>query len=338
MSARKVPAPRGRRKVAPLPSFAVSAGAVSVRVEPTRAATQACVVVGIPFETNHWVFDALRGSCFPPANVGDTSRLDETVLAFAAFEAVREKLDGTTVDAIRNRVVDASCGAQGAEFLISVTCAPTLASARKCAGIVLQNLRWGTFFSRYSNWCQSLGVRPDKAAFSQAAAEANAAVATRVVVVATGKVAATEAGVAKTVEALGRKLKDAPPKETGRPRVVLPEELSFGGEPRYVAHPAGGLAGVVVHNFVDSSARGEPSHLVSGTLFVAKKKEADAARLAKGERPTKYVQALLGLKEEARGALVFIAAKGCFTGTADLVAAGGLPAEPTAAAIRSAFS
>lgn len=317
-------------------------GLVTIRVEPTRAATQACVVVAVPFPVNYWVIHALQAGT--PAALNDATLFDQSVVAFVAYEAVQEKLSGSTVDAIKNKVVDSACGAQGGEFLISVTCAPTLAAARKCAGIVLQNLRWGTIYKRYTNWCKAFGVRADKAAFSHAAEAANAAVQRGVTVVFAGKVDANEAGAGRTAELLSRKVKDSAPKETGRPREVtladfeLEEDALSTG---YRAHPAPGLSGVVVHNFVDLNVRGEPSHLVSGVLFVSARKDAQAKRLAAtasaSGKAAKYAASLLRLGEEARGALVFIAAKGCYVETAHLVVSGPFSEGGAFGAIRASL-
>lgn len=336
---------RGRQRVAPLPPAAAAMGAVAVRVEPTRAATQACVVVGIPFPVNYWVIHALQAGT--PAALYDAALFDQSVVAFAAYEAVQEKLSGSTVDAIKNKVVDSACGAQDGEFLISVTCAPTLASARKCAGIVLQNLRWGSLYQRYTNWCKAFGVRADKAAFSHAAAVANAATQRGVIAVFAGKVSATKDSAVRTADLLAKKVKDAPPKESGRARrialadIELPEGQERFLEDNYRQHLAPGLQGVVVHNFVDSNVRGGPSHLVSGVLYVSARKDAQAKRLAAtagaSGKAAKYAASLLRLGDEARGALVFIAAKGCYVGSAHLVVSGSLTVGSASGAIRTSL-
>ena len=315
---------------------------MTVRVEPTRAATQACVVVAVPFPVNYWVIHALQAGT--PAALVDAALFDQSVVAFVAYEAVQEKLSGSTVDAIKNKVVDSACGAQGAEFLISVACAPTLAAARKCAGIVLQNLRWRTLYQRYANWCKAFRVRADKAAFNHAASAANAAVRRGVMVVFTGKVDADGAGAARTAYLLSRKVKDLGPKELGRPREVTLTDFELDEDvlsAEYRPHPAPGLLGVVVHNFVDSNVRGEPSHLVSGVLYVSVRKDAQALRLAATAgaegKAAKYAASLSRLGEEARGALAFIAAKGCCVETAHLVVAGPFSEEGAAGAIRDSL-
>jgi hypothetical protein len=299
-------------------------------------------VVAVPFPVNYWVIHALQAGT--PAALFDAALFDQSVVAFVAYEAVQEKLSGSTVDALKNKVVDSACGAQGAEFLIGVTCAPTLAAARKCAGIVLQNLRWGALYQRYTNRCKAFGVRADKAAFSHAAEAANAAVRRGVTVVFAGKVDANEAGAARTADLLSRKVKDSGPKEPGRPREVTLTDLELDEgalSAGYRPHPAPGLSGVVVHNFVDSNVRGEPSHLVSGVLHVSVRKDAQAKRLAAAAgasgKAAKYAATLLRLGAEARGALVFIAAKGCYVETAHLVVAGPFSEGGASGAIRASL-
>ena len=86
------------------------------------------MVVGIPFPANFWVVQTLRAG--GGGTPHDTARFNQSMLAYAAYEAIREKLSGSIVKAVKNKVVGSECGAQGDEFLISVTCAPTLATAR----------------------------------------------------------------------------------------------------------------------------------------------------------------------------------------------------------------
>jgi len=335
---------RGRQRVGPLQSASANStneiSSLVVRIEPSRAATQACVVVAIPFQTNHWVFEALRAGT--GSALHDVRLLDQSITAYAAYEAITDKLSGSTVDAIKNKVVDSRCGAQGGEFLISVTCAPTLASARKCAGIILQQLRWNILYQRYVNWCKVLGVNPDKSAHTHAAHMANNATRGKVTVVITGKVQADSAGAERTAELLSRKVKDSAPKERGHARTATMSDIEGVGEPLdslYASRPAPGLYGVIAHNFVESNVRGEASHLVSGVLMVPNAKVAQAKRLAHSQKAEKYASSLLRLKDEALGALVFIAAKGCYVETSSLTVTPptGLTETTALSAIKKAF-
>ena len=341
-TATRRPQTRGRQRVAPLQPVAAAAGGVTVRVEPTRAASTACVVVGIPFPVNYWVLHALKAGT--PAALHDVELFDQSVVAYVAYEAVLEKLAGSTVDAIKNKVVAADCGGQGGEFLISVSCAPTLAAARKCVGIVLQNLRWGTLFQRYANWCKAFEVRADKAAFSHAAEVANAAVQRGVIAVFTGKVDANEEGAARTADLLSRKTKDVGPKEAGRARVVTLADMGLEEDAvaeEFRPHAAPGLSGIVVQGFVITNSRGEPPHLSSGILYVPVRSDALVKRLAAtagaSGKPAKYAASLLRLGEDTRGALVYTAAKGCHVETASLTISGGISESGASGAIRAAL-
>jgi len=290
-------------------------------------------VIGIPFPTDPRVLAALkRGGGW---RAGDSSAFDATVLAFAAYRAARAKLAGTAAAAAKSRAAATDCGSQGGEFLISVTCAPTVANARKCAGLALAALRWGGLFQPYAAWCRALGVPPDRAAFAAAAAAANRAARGALSVVIAGRVAADAADAAKTARALAAKIPDAPPKGAGRRRRLPPGAL---GEPTpLLRRPAPGLAGAVVQAFADSAGRGPPSLLAGGVLFLPPAAATAARRAAGGGKPERHVQALLRLGGEARGAVVFRAAQGCRVPTRDLVAGGGLSARALLGAIRAAL-
>ena len=322
------PKTSGRQRVGPLTTSTVSSsvgiGSVVVRVEPSRAASQACVVVAIPFRVNHWVLQALHAGT--ASALHNSTLFDQSVMAFAAYKAVEDKLSGSTADAIKNRVVGSTCGVQGNEFLISVTCAPTLTSARKCAGIIIQNLRWGFLYQQYMNWCKALGVRADKAAYSHAAEIANRVTHQGITVVITGKVQADDAGVARTADLLSRKIKDSGPKEEGRSRTVGLNDIKHADgatvDSLYVSYPAPSLFGVIAYNFIESNIRGKASQLVSGVLYVPKSKNSQVKRLDRADKVNKYATSLLRLGSEARSALVFIAARGCYVASADLTIGG----------------
>jgi len=261
-------------------------------------------------------------------------------VAFAAYEAVKHKLSGSMVDAIKNKVTGSACGAQGDEFLISLTCAPALAAARRCAALVLQSLRWGSLYSRYTRLCKALKVRADKAAYSHAAEAANQAVRRGVTVVIAGKVRADGARAARTATFLSQKVRDSGPKEEGRPRTVA---LSDAGGATvaalYVSHPAPSLFGVAALDFVESGVRGKPAQLVSGVLYVLKSANAQAERLGRSDKADGYAATLSSrLKDEARPVLVFTAAQGCYVSSAALTVGGlALTAATAAAAIKLAL-
>lgn len=300
-----------------LPRHSAKHGKLQLHVEPTRAAPAACVVIGIPFRINHWVLDALACETAPI----NTARFDETVVAYAAFEAARDKLQGTTVDEVKNRVTSTECGAQGDEFLVSVTCDKTLPSARKCAGLALEQLRFGVLFKRYTALCRSVNVPPDRSAFDHAAYEANQALQAGVTVVVTGRVNALSEKVAKTARQLSSKIKNSPPKARGTARRVRTESevdlLALYGTVR-----APGLEGVIVRNYVAGGLAGIRTHLVSGQFYFPKNRARGVRGLKQPKKQIKFAKKLLRLENEALGALVYIAARSCHVPTISLRIAG----------------
>ena len=303
--------PGGRKKVPPLAPRAAAAGAVRLRVEPSRAAAQACVVVSVPLAAGFWAVEALRGGGL----LLDGARVDAAVVAYAMYEELRRKLMKSPVDAVRNRISGMDCGVQGGAFLVSVTCAPTFAAARKCAALVLQNLQWGRLQGAHSALCKKLGVAPDKAAFATAAWDAYKATAKGVDVVFAGKIDASGGEVAAAAEKLAAKMKNTPPKAKGARRPAPPADRAvadvYGGP---LAAP--GLPGFLAYTYVTAKEEGV---LSSGQLYIAKGALGRALKLGgNGKKVRNYVRKFLALGAEARGSLVFVAAQRCGVAASDL--------------------
>lgn len=289
-----------------LPRHSAKHGKLQLHVEPTRAAINSCVLLSIPFRVNYWVIDALACKTGPL----NTARFDETVVAYAAFEAARYKLQGTTVDEMKNRVTSTACGAQGDEFLISVTCDKTLPAARKCAGLVLEQLNFSKLFGRYSALCRSVNVLPERPAFDSAAREANQALQAGVTVVVTGRVGASPERVMATAQQLSRKIKNIPPKDKGTARRVRAEsEIDILA--RYGTVRAAGLEGVLVRNYIAAGLKGIRTHLASGRVYFPKNRIRGVRALKRRKKEAKFAGRLLKLEHEALGALVYIAARSC---------------------------
>lgn len=314
-------------------------GRVELRVEPTRAAAVGCVVVGIPLDVDYWVLDAL--SCgVPPRVVAFPDRVDRTVVAYAAYEAAYGKLLGTTAKAIKSKVSAMRCGAQDNEFQISVTCEKTLFSVRKNASEVLAKMKFGTLYTRYEGLCRTIGVAPDADGYDHAAAEANRALQSRVLVVMVGRVGAKPDDVARAAQLLDESVKDVPPKTPGKPRRVDINGAGRVGEV-YESLDAPGLEGVILRNFVESKLKDIRTDLTASRLYFPKNRIRGVHGLAgpaKRAQVDRFAQALLRLGDETLGALVFTAARGCLAPTESLKITGRVSARSAAAAIDRALA
>lgn len=313
-----------------LPRHSAKSGKVSISVEPSRKAPSACVVVAVPLRVSHWVLDASK--CHDEPLEG--AHFDASAVARAAFDLAYEKIMGNTAAIAAHGATEMCCGAQGDHFLISVTCDKTFSKARKCAGTVLANLKWGSLFSRYSAVCKSMGVKADRAAFEAAAKEANAATKKGVQVIVTGRVNTKAEPVRKAAEMLDKKVKDAPPKGNGSARTVTVER-SLADHYAFVNAP--GLEGIVVKNFVASKGGPSDLHLASGRLFYPADRARAVGGLKSDAKIDPFAKGLAKLGSEGVALLVFQGACCCQVGPTALKVGSSMTEGQVKAAIKKAL-
>jgi hypothetical protein len=312
--------------------YSTSVKNLTFRSEPTKAVASACVVVSIPFAVNYWTLSALDGN----ATLVDGTLFDESATAYAAFEEARDRVMGNSLTASKNKATTMSCGVQNGHFMISVVCDRTLSSARKCANEIVRSLRFGALYTRYSESCRRLGVAPNKEAFMHAAHTANSAAKESITVVVTGRVSSRPETLDRAADTIHAKFKNSPPKSIGRERAI---EIEGGLDLDTLdSLTVSGLNGFIIKDYLESNIKSLRTHLVSGKLYYPKKKASSVAALGVQARTKKFGAALMKLKDEAKGGVVYNAARECAVQPSVLIVGGAkLDASSIETALRGAI-
>jgi hypothetical protein len=279
---------------------------ISLRLERSKVATSACVVVSVPFPTNYWILDSLECKSSLPT----VEKFDETAVAYSVYLTIYKELNGNVTKSIKNKVLNVCCSSQGGEFSISITCDRTFTAVRKCAGIAIANLKFNALYDTYSNICKSVGIKPNRDGFNKACTEMSKTLSDISVIV-TGKFSKTDkAKYDKAIDTLSGKIKNSAPSEKGSARdIVLTDKKNLGDFYTYVS--ASGFDGVLIKNYIESNIRGIKVHLSSGKIFFPKSKEVPISNLADSDKVERFVENITKIDDELPGALVFYAACNC---------------------------
>jgi hypothetical protein len=284
---------------------------IALNIEVTRAMPSSCVVIGFPFRVNQWCLDGFGCGALPLA----FDNFDNSALAYAVFTVVRDGLLGSVAEMAKNKATSVSCGAQDGDFIISVVCDRSFSSARKCAGNVVKNLRFGSMWDAYSTCCRSTGVKPNKDAFYAAAEEACKGLAHLSVTMIGRFENLSKENEKKAVETISKKIKESDPAGKGARRNVAAEAVaseSKGVDAVYSTLTASGINGVILKSYVDAMIKGITTKIVDGKLYFPSIKERAVHALADKDRISRFTDQLERLQDPA-GAVIFMAAKSCLT-------------------------
>jgi len=294
---------------------------ISLQVENTRAINSSCVIVSFPFGVNVWVLEGLGSMCKPLS----VDLFDNSAVAYAGYTVIRDCLAGSVVGTIKNKVVNMSCGAQNGEFQISVTCDKSFTSARKCAGIIIKNLKFNHLYDAYATCCKSIGARPSRDAFESAVNEIDRGLS-RIRVTCIGKFEKlSKDNKTKAIEALSKKVKDTSAKSKGAKRVLTLKDIGATDTVSsiYSVVNAPGINGIVMKSYIDSMVKGISTILINGELYYPKIKERTIHLLSDSEKIGRFITQLDKL-DDVIGSLVFFAATTCGLSSHDLITKGKL--------------
>jgi hypothetical protein len=287
---------------AKLPRWSAKSGKITLKIEPTKArgVSSSAVVVGIPLKTNPWVLEAIECAKYPLS----TQHLDESVIACVVYQLVKSKLLASTKSAISCGASSVEYGCHGDEFQICVAVPAKISSARKVAGLIISQLKFGNLYSKYAAKCRDMGVKPDRAAFDRAASEGNSGLNSGIQVTITGRIKVSKRDlVDKAVEVISKKLKISDAKSKGSSRSVESKEKLDDYYSQLDA--SSGLEGIGVKGYLDLNL-GISTMLSGGKLWVPASAKING--LANSDRIKKYAASLGALGDELTGALVHTAA------------------------------
>lgn len=309
---------------AALPTHTAKKGAVTLHVQPSRAAPGGAVAVGVPIQLNAHLLRALQcGNLGGTHGVPSAAAADVTIVAYAAFLKIQAKL------AADPKAGAPCCAAVGNEFVVSVACDKTMSSARKTAAAILGSLRFGSLSGAYRDLARGLGIAPDKAAYAHAAHALRAAVLKGVTVVVAGRINVPRAEIAKkAADTLAAKVVAASAKTVpaGKARSGAAFEVLHGdvadscAAPSFVEFKASGLKAALLCQYLQS--RGIAA-VVAGSGVLVDSHHARAASTNAKVGAAAYIKKW---KSGGRGLLVYQAAVNCMAATDALKVTGDAPA------------
>lgn len=286
------------------------AGPLDASVIPTRIANGVCVSIGIVADVDGWVLKSLKDG----SPLYSSSHVDSTCVLYTMYELVKNKLMGSTTDAIKNKINAVNCGAVGGEFVISIIGVPNGSSVRKALGITLKNISPHKLYAKYTSNIRLVGEKPDKDAFLAAASKILDQLKSKISIVIMGKIKLDKAKLEEILEKVQKKLAlgDVEGKGAKRQSKAETKDLSSMSS----VNAPKGIACVLLKEFLESSLG--PVELVDGKLWLPSRLESKAHAMADEGRVTAHVKKLMKLKKDATPAALYVAALECVMGTREI--------------------
>lgn len=321
----------GASGVSSLPRYNVNLDNIHIKVEPTKAVSQACVLVGIAIKLDPSVMLSLKQGTLYPFN---SSEVDNTIVAFCAYQNVYKELAGNSQVASANKVSSVNVGYDNGEFLISAVCDRTLSSVRKTAGLIVKNLKFSTTYSPYKAYCSTLNIKPDTAGFAYAVNLLNKSVNSNINISVTGKVSIKDkTKVEDMAVPISNKLKDLQNKDGSKQRVASNESGCHDNFVKVILPT--GLDRAIAKDYLDSFLM--KTVAVDGIIILPAKFETMLEKLNDQEKFKRFADKLDRLGDNLAGVLSYTASIDCSLSTNSISSGKELDLNKIKAALKGIF-
>ncbi len=127
----------------------VSKKNLTVLVMPTKKTSDILVTISFPFEVSKEYLKQLMCNCFAhPAELKEN--VENTALAFALFETIRDKITGSVLEMSKTKVSNISCYTTGSNFSIKWNCQGSITNFRKTCNIAVSCLNPIKLYAKYT--------------------------------------------------------------------------------------------------------------------------------------------------------------------------------------------
>lgn len=315
--------------ISSLPRFSVSHQNLSLKIEPTKKATQACIVVGIPLQLDSLVLLALKNNTKYSFSSSD---VDTTIVAFCGYQNVYKAIAGSVQLAMSNKVVGMNVGYDKGEFLISILCDKSFTAVRKVAGIAMKQLKFSNTTPQYKAYCDMLGIKSDMSGFAFAVNTCNKAVDNGVNITVTGRLSIDKEKANSMVKTISDKVRDNDNKDSPVKRQVTSD---VGENNLLVIKVSGGLDKIISKNYIDAHLM--ESIMIDGNIYLPAKMESRFSALDNKDKINGFAAKLLKLGDDLAGMLSFGAAIQATLNTRDLTSGKEMDKSKVVSAIKSTF-
>ena len=236
-------------------------------------------------------------------------------LCYALYECARDKVMGGPLDLARSRVSNIKCGSVGGDFVLSWNTAPTLSAIRKSLVWVVSCLTPSKMYSKYSDNCKVMGVKPDKAEFNKLADDLGKALKSSIKIAVVGKARLDKAKLQTLADKVAEKF---PEQKADNPK----KSLSVKGDHKinYPHWSSKGLSAALAVQYIQAKSNGMNVELAGNKICVFSN-SWESKKKALKPRVDDYVkQKFVKLGKELGGVLAYLLATQCL-GTADVVKA-----------------
>jgi hypothetical protein len=220
----------------------------------------------------------------------------EAALAYALFEAARDKLVSSPLEVSKSRVSNIACKTIDGEFTISWNCQGTGSSLRKSCGLVVSCLAPHKLFSKYSENIRFLGRKPgNKDDFIFCVKKASEGIKKHIQISAVGKVSTDEKKLKDILGVIVKKLPGSDNLGSGKAPTITPREPNK-NEREDPLIKCSGVVAICVADYIRSNSGGMSVDVanhgvtVYNTQWESKKKQLVETRRIKDYVDKKYTR------------------------------------------------
>ena len=280
-------------------SLSVKGKDLSIKVVPNSRYPQGVVTMALPIKVNpiilHMLLKGATSSC-----LYDTKLLDPTVVAYVAYQRLRNSLLASPLAMAQHKVTSMSCGANDTELIISAVCDKSITSLRKTAGTLLKGLRFSVLMQDYKKICATINVKPDTDAFNHAVGQCNTALDRNVSIAFTGKIKTDRDTLEKVLDVLENKVAEPKDKPKGQPRQLPNEECKY----KYISIDADSpLSAILLHGYLEQYING--SFVIGPKVMYQEQYNTDVEKAMDKTKAERYVDKLMKLGDELSAVLSF---------------------------------
>jgi hypothetical protein len=236
-------------------SIEVKSKNLTLSLGVSKKVADVIVSLSVPFKgMASCCLNRLKKSCGNPSPLMNGS--EESALAFALFEAIRDKLEGSGLEIMSTKSTNVDCHNINNNLVFTWHTQGSITAIRKSTGIAISCLNPTKLFSKYSENIKFLtGKNGDKEVFNFVAKKLSKEIKSHITITVVGKVNATKEKVSDVVKVLDKKFPEIEmptDKESSQPQKHKSEEV----EMEYPFIKCSGVAAAIVSDYIRNNSNG----------------------------------------------------------------------------------
>lgn len=205
---------------------------------------------------------------------------EQSSLAYALYSTIKTKMTGSVLELSRSRVSRIDCGSREGKFMISWNTQGSISMLRKTLSLSFSVINPHKLFTKYSDNCKKLGVKPDRETFNYIANSFADVIKKKIKILVVGRIKVDSSKIKDMLQQVEKKLPKLSNEKGTKPEIH--EKITY----TYPSLKISGIDSAVIEDYIRNNGMSTvavDNHIVvcNNTFNTKRKTLKDTDRIKK---------------------------------------------------------